>query len=108
MPDIGDMPTADFVANPSLDRALPYGDDLRAILSLAAADTAGKPSLAWRGRRAARQVSASVAAAVPGVTAGGLNNNALTDSALAEKVGHGLAVGAERGRELADAARERA
>ncbi|WP_074414947.1 DoxX family protein [Mycolicibacterium fortuitum] len=77
-------------------------------LIIAAADTAGKPSLAWRGRRAARQVSASVAAAVPGVTAGGLNNNALTDSAFAEKVGHGLAVGAERGRELADAARERA
>lgn len=76
-------------------------------LIIAAADTAGKPSLAWRGRRAARQVSASVAAAVPGVTTGGLNSNALTDSAFAEKVGHGLAVGAERGRELADAAVER-
>lgn len=81
-------------------------------LIIAAADTAGKPSLAWRGRRAARQVSAGLAAAVPGVTAGGLNNNALninalTDSALAEKVGHGLVVGAERGRELADAAMER-
>ncbi|WP_441959135.1 DoxX family protein [Mycolicibacterium houstonense] len=77
-------------------------------LIIAAADTAGKPSLAWRGRRAARQVSASVAAAVPGVAAGGLNNKALTDSAMAEKIGHGLAVGTERGRELADAAIERA
>ncbi|MUL84680.1 DoxX family protein [Mycobacterium sp. CBMA247] len=74
-------------------------------LIIAAADTAGKPSLAWRGRRAARQVSASVAAAVPGVTAGG---DGLTDSAIAEKIGHGLAVGAERGRELADAAVVRA
>ncbi|OMB82796.1 DoxX family protein [Mycolicibacterium farcinogenes] len=74
-------------------------------LIIAAADTAGKPSLAWRGRRAAQHVSASIAAAVPGVAAGG---DALTDSALAEKIGHGLAVGAERGRELADAAVERA
>ncbi|MGW4099639.1 DoxX family protein [Mycobacterium sp. NPDC004974] len=74
-------------------------------LIIAAADTAGKPSLAWRGRRAARQVSASVAAAVPGVAAGG---DAIADSAIAEKIGHGLAVGAERGRELADAAVERA
>ncbi|MGV0812750.1 DoxX family protein [Mycolicibacterium boenickei] len=77
-------------------------------LIIAAADTAGKPSLAWRGRRAARQVSASVAAAVPGVAAAGSHNgNALTDSALAEKIGHGLAVGTERGRELADTAMER-
>ena len=76
-------------------------------LIIAAADTAGKPSLAWRGRRAARQVSASVAAAVPGVAAGGLNNNSLADSAIVEKVGHNLAVGAERGRELADVAVER-
>ncbi|MEX3645682.1 DoxX family protein, partial [Mycolicibacterium porcinum] len=67
-------------------------------LIIAAADTAGKPSLAWRGRRAAQQVSASIAAAVPGVSAGG---DALADSAIAEKIGHGLAVGAERGRDLA-------
>ncbi|WP_237165850.1 DoxX family membrane protein [Mycolicibacterium peregrinum] len=73
-------------------------------LIIAAADTAGKPSLAWRGRRAARHVSASVAAAVPGIAASG---DGLTDSAFAEKVGQGLAVGAERGRELADAAVER-
>lgn len=73
-------------------------------LIIAAADTAGKPSLAWRGRRAAQHVSASVAAAVPGVAAGG---DGLADSAIAEKIGHGLAVGAERGRDLADAAVER-
>lgn len=74
-------------------------------LIIAAADTAGKPSLAWRGRRAAQQVSASIAAAVPGVSA---SSDGLADSAIAEKIGHGLAVGAERGRELADVAVERA
>ncbi|OBG81948.1 DoxX subfamily protein [Mycobacterium sp. NS-7484] len=78
-------------------------------LIIAAADTAGKPSLGWRGRRAARQVSASVAAAVPGLAAGSsLHSNGITDSAIAEKIGHGLSVGAERGRELADTALERA
>jgi uncharacterized membrane protein YphA (DoxX/SURF4 family) len=73
-------------------------------LIIAAVDTEGKPSLGWRGRRAARKVSEAVTAALPaGAAAGG----ALSDSALAEKVGHGLQVGAERGRELAHVARER-
>jgi uncharacterized membrane protein YphA (DoxX/SURF4 family) len=74
-------------------------------LLIAAADTAGKPSLAWRGRHAAHKVTASVAAALP---AGAAASESLADSAVAEKLGHGLAVGAERGRELAEAARERA
>ncbi|MGV0742816.1 DoxX family protein [Mycolicibacterium sp. XJ870] len=74
-------------------------------LIIAAADTAGKPSLAWRGRRAAQQVTASVAAALPVGAAAG---DSLTDSAVAEKLGHGLTVGAERGRELAEVARGRA
>nr|WP_090340059.1 DoxX family protein [Mycolicibacterium malmesburyense]CRL68958.1 DoxX family protein [Mycolicibacterium malmesburyense] len=66
-------------------------------LIIAAVDTEGKPSLGWRGRHAAQKV-------LPvGAAAGG----ALSDSALAEKVGHGLHVGAERGRELAAVARER-
>ena len=73
-------------------------------LIIAAVDTEGKPSLGWRGRRAAHEVSEAVAAALPvGAGTGG----ALADSALAEKVGHGLQVGAERGRELAHVARER-
>ncbi|MDA2890559.1 DoxX family protein [Mycolicibacterium sp. BiH015] len=73
-------------------------------LIIAAVDTEGKPSLGWRGRRAARKVSEAVASALPaGAAAGG----SLTDSALAEKVGHGLHVGAERGRELAHVAGER-
>lgn len=73
-------------------------------LIIAAVDTEGKPSLGWRGRRAARKVSEAVTSALPvGAAAGG----ALADSALAEKVGHGLQVGAERGRELAQTALER-
>lgn len=73
-------------------------------LIIAAVDTEGKPSLGWRGRRAARKVSEAVASALPaGAAAGG----SLADSALAEKVGTGLHVGAERGRELAHLARER-
>jgi uncharacterized membrane protein YphA (DoxX/SURF4 family) len=74
-------------------------------LIIAAVDTEGKPSLGWRGRRAARKVSEAVTAAVPiGAASGG----ALADSAIAEKLGHGLQVGAERGREFAQVARERA
>lgn len=73
-------------------------------LIIAAVDTEGKPSLGWRGRRAAHKVSDAVTAALPaGAAAGGQ----LTDSELADKLGHGLQVGAERGRELAHVARER-
>ncbi|ULE32251.1 DoxX family protein [Mycobacterium sp. IDR2000157661] len=73
-------------------------------LIIAAVDTEGKPSLGWRGRHAAQRVSGAVTAALPaGAAAGG----ALSDSELADKVGHGLQVGAERGRELAHIARER-
>jgi hypothetical protein len=73
-------------------------------LIIAAVDTEGKPSLGWRGRRAAHKVTEAVGAALP---AGAATGSALADSALADKVGHGLAVGAERGRELAHVARER-
>ncbi len=73
-------------------------------LIIAAVDTEGKPSLGWRGRHAAHRVSEAVTAALPvGAAAGG----ALSDSALADKVGHGLHAGAERGRELANVALER-
>jgi uncharacterized membrane protein YphA (DoxX/SURF4 family) len=73
-------------------------------LIIAAVDTEGKPSLGWRGRRAAHKVSEAVTAALP---VGAATGGALADSQLAEKVGHGLHVGAERGRELAHVARER-
>jgi len=74
-------------------------------LIIAAVDTEGKPSLGWRGRRAAHKVSEAVTAALP---VGAATGGALADSELAEKVGHGLHVGAERGREFAHVARERA
>lgn len=70
-------------------------------LIIASADTAGKPSLGWRGRRAARKVSAAVSGGLPGSSQG------LLDSDVLPRVGHGLQVGAERGRELALAAGER-
>ena len=73
-------------------------------LIIAAADTEGKPSLGWRGRRAAHKVSEAVTAALP---VGAATGGALADSAIAEKLGHGLQVGAERGRELAHVAAER-
>ncbi len=73
-------------------------------LIIAAVDTEGKPSLGWRGRRAARKAAGAVTAALPvGAAAGG----SLADSEFADKLGHGLQVGAERGRELAHIARER-
>src|SRR6185295_8696609 len=73
-------------------------------LIIAAVDTEGRPSLGWRGRRAAHKVSDAVTAALP---VGAATGGALADSAFAEKLGHGLHVGAERGRELAQVARER-
>ena len=70
-------------------------------LIIASADTAGKPSLGWRGRRAARKVTEAVSERLPG------SGSAVLDSDLADKVGRGLQVGAERGRELAIVAGER-
>ena len=73
-------------------------------LLIAAVDTEGRPSLGWRGRRAAHKVSEAVTAALP---AGAATGSTLSDSPIAERLGHGLQVGAERGRELAHVARER-
>jgi len=69
-------------------------------LVIAAVDTEGKPSLGWRGRRAAQKVSGAVTAALP---AGAASGGALADSAFAEKLSHGLQVAKERGAELAAA-----
>lgn len=72
-------------------------------LIIASADTAGKPSLGWRGRQAAGRISEAVSSALP------LNgsDDSLLDSELADRLAHGLHVGAERGRELAGTAAER-
>jgi uncharacterized membrane protein YphA (DoxX/SURF4 family) len=72
-------------------------------LIIASADTAGKPSLGWRGRRAAERLSERVSSALPG------SQDTLDAdfSELGEKIVHGLQVGAERGRQLAGTAAER-
>jgi uncharacterized membrane protein YphA (DoxX/SURF4 family) len=72
-------------------------------LIIAAADTAGKPSLGWRGRRAAGRISEAVSAALPFDG----SDDSVLDSELTERIAHGLHVGAERGRELASTAAER-
>ena len=70
-------------------------------LIIASADTEGRPSLGWRGRRAAERLSEKVSSALPG------SDDGLLDSDLGEKIVHGLQVSAERGRELASTAAER-
>lgn len=73
-------------------------------LMIAAVDTEGKPSLGWRGRRAAHRVSEAVTTALP---VGAASGTALADTGLGEKVGRGLQVGTERGRDLAQVASAR-
>jgi uncharacterized membrane protein YphA (DoxX/SURF4 family) len=72
-------------------------------LVIASADTEGKPSLGWRGRRAAERLSGRVSSALPG-SQDGLDADF---GELGEKIVHGLQAGAERGRELASTAAER-
>ena len=67
-------------------------------LMLAAVDTEGKPSLGWRGRRAARKAQASISAALPVLSTHG-------DQA-GDRVSHALSVASDRGSELAGAAGE--
>ncbi len=85
-------------------------------LLIAAADTEGKPSLGWRGRRAARRAQASVAAALPLVAADRGTSDAFSNVAdrvksltgeAAEQGGHLLEVAKERGPVLAEVAKER-
>ena len=84
-------------------RALLTDLSLLGGLIIAAADTAGKPSLGWRGRRAAGRLSEAVTSALP-LTG---SDDSVFDSELAERIAHGLHSGAERSRELASAAAER-
>ncbi|MDT5010034.1 MAG: hypothetical protein QOH57_1651 [Mycobacterium sp.] len=72
-------------------------------LVIASVDTEGRPSLGWRGRRAARRASEAVAAALPGAAA---SSGSLLET-VGEKVSHGAQIGAERGREFAEVAGER-
>jgi uncharacterized membrane protein YphA (DoxX/SURF4 family) len=72
-------------------------------LIIAAVDTEGRPSLGWRGRRAANRLSEAVTSALP-LTG---SDDSVFDSELAERIAHGLHASAERSRELASAAAER-
>ncbi|MEU4311298.1 DoxX family protein [Nocardia sp. NPDC024068] len=65
-------------------------------LMIAASDTAGKPSLGWRGRRAAKRARSSVSGALP---IGGSERSATADAARRQ-----LAAAAERGQDLAGTA----
>ena len=77
-------------------------------LIIASVDTEGRPSLGWRGKRAARKVSDKVSAVLPSAPDA---PNALIDAELVDRVGHRgrefANVALERGAELADVARER-
>ena len=73
-------------------------------LLIASADTAGKPSLGWRGRRAAERLSERVSSAWPGSDDSAFDADF---SELGDRIAHSLQVGAERGRELASTAAER-
>jgi len=66
-------------------------------LIIAAVDTEGKPSLGWRGRRAAKKAQASIAAALPLVAS-------QTDH-TSDRVEHALSVASECGSELAETAK---
>jgi uncharacterized membrane protein YphA (DoxX/SURF4 family) len=68
-------------------------------LIIASADTAGKPSLGWRGRQAASRLSEALSL--------DSSDGSFLESELGERIAHGLQVGAERGRELASTAVER-
>src|ERR1700757_3475509 len=68
-------------------------------LMIASADTAGKPSLGWRGRRAAERLSEGVSSALPG------SDDAFDE--LGVRFVHGLQVAADRGRELPSTAAEK-
>ncbi|MFE7745900.1 DoxX family protein [Nocardia sp. NPDC057455] len=76
-------------------------------LMITAADTEGKPSLGWRGRRAARDAAAAVTAALPfGATSDTATGAALRKHAheAAERARALGAVAANKGAELAESA----
>lgn len=70
-------------------------------LILASADTAGRPSLGWRGRRAAHRAADALSNALP-------SNDGAGQQEVVEKLGHVVQVGVERGRQLAEAAVDKA
>ena len=87
-PSLRAMQRTNFIKNVSL---------LGGLMIAASVDTEGKPSLGWRGRRAAKKAQASIAAALPLVAS-------QTDH-TSDRVEHALSVASERGSELAETAK---
>lgn len=100
---------ADPVRKAAERRALLADVGLVGGLIIASVDTEGKPSLGWRGRRAARKVSEAVTGALPALPSG--SDTTLIDGELVDRVGQGLQSGLhlarDRGAELAELARDR-
>jgi uncharacterized membrane protein YphA (DoxX/SURF4 family) len=76
-------------------------------LLIASADTAGKPSLGWRGRRAAERLSERVSSALPGSDDAGFERGRQLASTAAERGAPYAEAALERGREFANTAAER-
>ena len=78
-------------------------------LMIASVDTEGKPSLGWRGRRAAHRASEAVASALPSSTPGSglLETGRELAEGASERISPLLETARERGSELADAAVDR-
>lgn len=86
-PSIRAMQRTNFVKNLSLLGGL----------MIASVDTEGKPSLGWRGRRAAKKAQATISAALPLVAA--------QSDHTGDRLEHALALASERGSELAESAK---
>ncbi|WP_328393222.1 DoxX family protein [Nocardia sp. NBC_00416] len=79
-------------------------------LMIAASDTAGKPSLGWRGKRAARRAAATVGGALPTGGSGRSGSSEAVRQQLQQAAGRGRELAgsaASRGAELAETAQER-
>ncbi|MDI9915473.1 DoxX family membrane protein [Rhodococcus sp. IEGM 1379] len=86
-PSIRAMQRTNFVKNLSLLGGL----------MIASVDTEGKPSLGWRGRRAAKKAQATISAALPVIAA--------QSDHTGDRLEHALALASERGSELAESAK---
>lgn len=72
-------------------------------LVIAAADTAGRPSVGWRGRRAAERLTETVSSAL----SGNEPESWLSDGELGQRLAGGLRSGVEHGRHLVSTAAEK-
>lgn len=71
-------------------------------LIIASADTAGKPSLGWRGRRAAHKLTDTVTSVLPESISWPDSISLSTDHDLSDKLAHGLSAARARGAEFVE------